>query len=160
MPIEPKIRHTTADCSLNGARIALVDWSKLSSDELAQVVGVQEPGGTAEHPQDYDWEFTTLATDELRLATEDGDEPEGGWREAYLRHTAADAEAVSLGSPEYAGREQWLRTWCEDTRIYPLYLVDEGGYRLWDGYHRLAGAFYLGAERVAVVLGRPKLRPK
>jgi hypothetical protein len=35
--------------------------------------------------------------------------------------------------------------------------LEDGQYRVWDGYHRLAGAFWYGIEEVATFVGCPKL---
>jgi hypothetical protein len=112
-----------------------------------------------ESADDFVWRFATMDISELRHATEDGEDPEGGWEEAYARHALADAEAVKNGSPEYAGRAQWLKhVWGKDTRIHPLYVVhEEGSHRLLDGYRRLAGAFHFRINPVAVLIGERKV---
>ena len=137
--------HTVADCHLNGAPIAINNWTNMTRDQLAQVVGNQQPG------------------------EQDGETPEGGWSAAYERHLESDRQAVADGSPEYAGRDEWIRhVWLPETRIYPLYLVHEpdGGasnkprLRLLDGHRRLAGAFYYPFnDRVFAVVGSPLMAP-
>src|SRR6185437_3101327 len=97
-----------------------------------------------EYATEYDWQFILLPTAALRLATEDGEEPEGGWEGAYRRQIAMDRGAISNGSASYTGRQRWLKTeWARNTAIYPLYVVrEDSAYRLWDGYRRLAAAFH------------------
>lgn len=151
--------HTVDDCCLDGTPIALDRWPDLTSDELTRVVGDQDPGGDLEHARDYHWQVIRLPLEELRRCNEDGEEPDGGWIAAHQSHCEQDALAIKNGSPEYEGRPQWLREqWCEDTAIYPLYAVrtEEGGYRLWDGYRRLAGGFANGLTEALVVLGTPR----
>lgn len=147
---------TEADCHLNGVPIALASLPRLSSQEIAQIVGFQEPGGEVVDAQDYDWTTQTLRLADLEESNDDGEAPEGGWKAAYFRHQADDMQAVDEGSPEYAGRQTWLAHWCQDTRIYPLYVVrEDDGYRLLDGYHRLAGAFFHDISGVFVFVGTP-----
>lgn len=150
---------TVPDCSLDGRPVELSRWQALSSGELARIVGLQEPGGQLEDARDYDWEYTVLPVTELECCNEDGEAPEGGWEAAHRRHLASDAEAVMAGSQEYAGRDKWLRdVWGRTTAIHPLFVVlEDGHYRLWDGYRRLAGAFAHGVADVAVLLGTPKM---
>lgn len=157
--------QTVADCNLDTKPITLAAWSALSSDELARVVGVQTPSVTLEYAQDYTWQFMWLPTEDIRCANDDGEEPEGGWHNAYLMHIENDRLAIANGSPEYAGRDDWLRThWGNNTAIYPLYVVidtdvqGQGQYRLWDGHRRLASAFFYGLNEVAILLGTEKPR--
>jgi hypothetical protein len=149
--------HTVADCTLDGAPIALARWPELTSAELARVVGLQCPGDALESAASYTWRLVQLPLAALERVNEDGEAPEGGWIAAYQRHCASDARAVADGSPQYAGRSDWLKNeWAQDTRIYPLFLVEEEeGLRLWDGYHRLAGAFFLALPAVWAVVGTP-----
>lgn len=123
----------------------------MTSAQLAQVVGNQQPGDYLEKSEYYFWETAWVALDQLLHATQDGDIPVGGWSAAYLRQQQSDNDAIANGSPEYAGRDMWLRcAWMPDTRLYPLYLVQEPAtdprdkprLRLLDGHHRLASAFY------------------
>lgn len=159
--------HTVPDCTLDGERIALDAWPKLSSSDLARVVGRQSPGSALEDAQNWTWAFVELPLDALREATEDLEEPQEGWSATYSRYLANDARAVAEGSPAYAGRDAWIReVWGICPAIQPLFVVielacrNEGrlndGYRLLDGYHRLAGAFHHGLDRVAVLLGTPR----
>jgi hypothetical protein len=152
------ITMTAADCTLDGATIDVAHWEILFPEAMARIVGQQSPGGSLESADDFVWRFAMMDISHLRHATEDGEEPEGGWEKAHARHILADEEAVKNGSPEYAGRAQWLeRVWGEDTRIYPLYVVHEdGAYRLLDGYHRLAGAFHFPINPVAVLIGEKR----
>lgn len=155
------IRHdgcAVRDCTLDGMPIRLADWPKISSESLARIVGVHAPSDPTEYAQDYDWRFVELPTELLRCASQDGDEPDGGWEQAYRDHARRDIAAVAAGSPEYAGRQKWLREhWCRNTAIYPLFVVlEENDYRLWDGHRRLAAAFFHRVPRVAVVLGTKK----
>lgn len=149
---------TVPDCTLDGSPIPIDSLASLTSAQIARIVGVQAPGGSNEDAAEYDWSFCCLDLESLRCCNEDGDEPDGGWKAAYLRHQENDALAVANGSPEYAGRQEWLAQWAGNTAIYPIFMIeDDDGYRLWDGYHRLAGAFWHDAPQVAVFLGRPKL---
>lgn len=151
------LQTTVDDCTLDGAVIPLTQLAALSSEALARVVGKQEPGNGILDARHYSWRFVLIPTSELEYSNEDGEAPGGGWASAHKRHLAADLEAVKSGSPEYAGRAEWLRdVWGANTSIYPLFMsLEDGQYRLWDGHRRLAGAFYYGVEAVAVVLGVP-----
>lgn len=157
-PLHTDSPTTVPDCSLDDMPIPLDQWTKLSPEQLASIVGTQEPGDRLEHALDYTWRFEILNVADLEFANEDGDAPHGGWRAAHERHLRADKDAVRGGSPEYAGRDEWLRDeWCQDSRVYPLFVVKEDGrYRLWDGYRRLAGAFYYGLTQVASLVGTPR----
>lgn len=149
---------TTPDCQYAGQQIPYSLWFQLDSAQLASVVGTQAPLGPAESAENYDWSLQSVPTRDLLLAAHEGEVPEGGWQAAYLRQLEADRTAVQSGSPEYAGRDEWLRrVWVWDTLTYPLYLVKEPlGHRLWDGHHRLAAAFYYGALQVYALVGTPK----
>lgn len=149
---------TVADCSLDGEPIELLLWPTLSSAALERIVGEQQPGNELESAGTCLWSFESVPLDDLRACTEDGDEPDDGWIATYARYLAQDQEAVSGGSPDYAGRDDWIRNaWSKDTSIYPLYLVNEAGeWRLWDGHRRLAGAFHFGLTSVFAVVGRPR----
>lgn len=160
--------HTVADCHLDGAPLRLDAWPTLSSEELARIVGLQQPSDALEDPSYFAWEARMVPITELMHATQDGDVPEGGWSGAYLRHWEADREAVANGSPEYAGRDAWIReVWLPDTRIYPLYVVKEwdedpaqsARLRLLDGHRRLAGAFHYRARNVFALVGTPLMLP-
>lgn len=149
-------RLTDPDCTLAGKRFSVAQWPKLTPAQLAAVVATCEP----DNVRDFDWTFCLIKTKDLREATQDGDEPEGGWEKAYQEHVRDDRDAVKNGSPEYSGRQDWLKNvWCKNTRIYPLFLtIEDGRYYLWDGHHRLAGAFHHDVKQVACILGRPKRR--
>lgn len=149
--------HTVADCSLDGQPIPLERLPLLTSDEIARVVGFQQPGPVLNNAQHYTWSYQQIPLQELRESTYDGEEPDGGWKATYERHRKSDAEAIASGSPEYAGRQAWCETWASNSAIYPLYVVDEEGhYYLWDGHHRLASAFWHGVERVWAFVGVPR----
>lgn len=148
---------TVQDCNLNGSVLECSSLSGLCSDDIEKIVGCQMPGDNLDDATDYDWKFCFIPLNDLKHANEYGEEPEGGWKAAYLRHKQSDQQAVDSGSPEYAGREQWLKHWCQDTRIYPIFVVKENDeYRILDGYHRLAGAFWFGIDKVACFVGCPK----
>lgn len=148
---------TVSDCSLDGSPIPLDRLALLSSVQIADIVSTQQPGDCQDHADDYDWSFHLIPIQDLRCCNEDGEEPEGGWKRAYQRHQESDRAAVSGGSPEYAGRQKWLRTWSFDTAIYPIFVVLEGGqYRLLDGYHRLAAAFWHDTAKVFAFVGQSK----
>lgn len=151
------MKKTASDCHLDGTPIPLDQLCLLDSKTLAKIVGQQQPGEHLECSSNYHWSFQCLALEKLRYSNDFGEEPDGGWKQAYLRHAQSDETAVKNGSPEYAGRQKWVQHWCQDTRIYPLYVVfEEGQYRLWDGHHRLASAFWHEIETVYVFLGVPK----
>lgn len=147
-----------ADCTLDGRRLLLSELPHLTSEDIAAIVGFQSPGGDIdEDASHYTWALFEVPLADLRACNEDGEEPEGGWKATYLRHQQSDQEAVASGSPEYAGRQEWLAGWCHNTSQYPIFLVLEGGeYRLWDGYHRLAGAFWNEIPSVMAFVGTPK----
>lgn len=157
--------HTLPDCHLHGAPIALIAWPTLSSEDLAVIVGDQQPDDALEKSEYCQWEARWVDLTELLGATQDGDAPDGGWSAAYLHHLVSDLHAVKGGSPEYAGRDAWIRdTWLADTRIYPLYLVYEWDedhqmprLRLLDGHRRLAGAFHYKATQVFSLVGTPMM---
>lgn len=142
-----------ADCALDGLTIHLDSVSALTSEEMARVVGIQCPGDMDESGADYDWEFRMVPTADLVRANQWGEEPDGGWKASYLRHKASDDEAGGA----YLGRQDWLKEWCRDSRIYPLFVEDHAdGYRIIDGHHRLAGAFWNEAVEIAAFVGRLK----
>jgi hypothetical protein len=145
---------TAADCTLDGASFDVSRWPTLSSDELARVVGIQIHEGAAGTAGDYRWELRLVPLTELQNSALDG-EPDAGWSAAYLRQLEADREAVASGSPEYAGRDIWIRdTWLPNTACYPLFaVVEDAGLLLWDGHHRLAGAFHYGQTAVWTLVG-------
>lgn len=161
--------HTVPDCHLNGQPIAINNWTNMTSDQLAQVVGTQQPGESLEDAKDFAWETAWIPLGELLHATQDGEIPEGGWGAAYARHVESDRQAITNGSPEYAGRDEWIhRVWLPETRIYPLYVVrdwtpypeQKPRLRLLDGHRRLAGAFfYPFNDRVFALLGTPRMLP-
>lgn len=149
--------YLVSDCRLNGNIIAIETLPELSSDDITNIVGIQSPGAHTDNANDYIWSFQTIPLQDLRYSNEDGDEPDGGWLAAYNRHKLSDEENVKNGSPQYAGRQEWLRQWCQDTRLYPLFIVlEDNQYRILDGYHRLAGAFHGCIENVACFVGRTK----
>lgn len=150
--------YTNADCTLEGRRLLLSELSELTSDNIAAIVGFQCPSGDLnEDASHYTWTLIEVPLVKLLACNEDGEEPEGGWKAAYLRHKQSDEEAVASGSPEYAGRQEWLDQWCKNTSQYPIFLVvEDGDYRLWDGYHRLAGAFWNEIPSVTAFVGTPK----
>ena len=155
------LRLTVEDCLLDGQQITLDHWQKLSSAQLALVVGTQAPDGGLEDAADYNWEFRSVSTEDLKLCGHDGEEPVGGWGAAYLRQLAEDRTAVENGSPQCEGRDAWIKNvWLADTRTYPIYLVMEPeGFRIWDGHHRLAGAQFYGAPEISALVGIPKAKP-
>ena len=151
---------TVSDCGLDGLPIPLDQLAIISSVQIANIVSTQQPGNGQDHADDYDWSFQIISIQDLRCCNEDGEEPDGGWKRSYLRHQESDRAAVSSGSPEYAGRQDWLRTWSNNTAIYPIFVVmEDGQYRLLDGYHRLAAAFWHGIDKVSAFVGRPKPCP-
>lgn len=140
-----------------GNLISVKELNSLTSDQISDIVGIQSPGDSLEYSNQYHWSFQIIPLDNLRYSNEDGEEPDGGWEEAYIRHKKSDDENVKNGSPEYAGRQEWLKKWAEDTRIYPLYFIKENDkYRILDGYHRLAGAFFEKVSNVACFVGEKK----
>lgn len=151
------MKLTCPDCNLDGESLRIDQLHELSSDNIARIVGVQAPGNDLDDADDYTWAFQIVKLNELRHCAEDGDEPDGGWKAAYLRHQESDRIAVLEGSPEYEGRAEWLEEWSGNTAIYPLFVVTEGNqYRILDGYHRLAAAFWHELQEVAVFVGSPK----
>jgi hypothetical protein len=145
---------TVQDCHLNGKSFSIKHWTRLDSTTLGQIVGVQEPGHYPERLDNLLWTFQYILIEKLRYANQDYEEPKGGWSEAYLRFLESDRQAA-VCSPEYLGRDTWIKEhWTQCTDIYPLYVVlEEDGYRLLDGHHRLAGAFYYKLDKVAIILG-------
>ena len=150
------LNTTSPDCNLDGQPIELKHWARLNTDQLARIVGEQQPAEAIECSKQYDWSLQLLRTEQLREATLDG-EPEGGWTAVYARMLKSDQEAVLGGSPEYAGRDPWIRDhWSKNTEIYPLFIVQETeGYRLWDGHRRLAGAFHYALPEIWCLVGVP-----
>ena len=154
---------TTSDCHLDGVPIGLDQWSLLHSNELGRIVGIQQPGEEPEESARCEWQAIWVTISDLLHASEDGDIPDKGWSAAYARYLKSDQQAVSHNSPQYAGRDAWIRdVWLPDTRIYPLYAVNEWSsdtnsfrLRLLDGYHRTAGAFHYGAKKVFALIGHP-----
>lgn len=149
---------TCGDCILDGRPLRIDQLPELSSDDIASVVGLQAPGNDVDNADDYTWAYQIVNLDDLRCCNEDGEEPDGGWKAAYLRHQESDRAAILAGSPEYEGRAKWLEEWVANTSMYPLFVVlDDGQYRILDGYHRLAAAFWHEVKDVAVFVGSPKL---
>ena len=154
---------TVPDCHFDGASIAFNAWKTFSPHELAKIVGDQQPGDTLEKSEFFHWEARWVDLHELLHATQDGDVPDGGWSQTYLRYLLSDQQAVSAGSPAYAGRAAWIKNeWLADSRIYPLYVVydwddeaEKRRLRLLDGHHRLAGAFHYSARQVFALVGSP-----
>lgn len=150
-----KIILSNIDCLLDGKQFPITQLKLFTSDQLASIVGVQHPNDYLEEAKDYQWSFKYLPMESLRFATEYGEEPESGWENLYLCFLAED-EAAAQSSKAYLGRDNWLKNqWIACTDTYPLFVVmEEGNYRVWDGHHRLAGAFYYDIEKVAVILGK------
>ena len=149
--------HTVADCSLDGMPIPLDRLHLLTSDEIARVVGFQQPGSELNDARRYTWSYQKISLQDLRESTYDGEEPDGGWKAMYERQKESDARAIASGSPEYAGRQEWCKQWASNSALYPLYVVDEEGhFYLWDGHHRLASAFWHGVEHVWAFVGLPR----
>ena len=148
---------TDNDCRLDGEPIQLDRLSCLTSEEIARVVGIQQPGGSLLDAKDFEWTYCAIPLEALRFCMEDGDEPESGWKAAYLRHEMADNEAVANGSPEYAGRQDWCAQWVQNSAVYPLFLsCEDDRYWLWDGHHRLASAFWHDVPTVQAFVGVPR----
>lgn len=155
------------DCHLDGHPIPIADWPVLNSAQLASIVGSQQPGSALEHGFNFVWEARWLPLSSLQYASQDGDMPPRGWAQTYQKHLADDAAAIANGSPEYAGRDEWMRqVWLPDTRTYPLFVVKEFDgpqheaprLRLLDGHHRLAGAFYYQVPQVFTLVGTPLIK--
>jgi hypothetical protein len=118
------------------------------------MVGKQQPGGALECASGYDWKLVELPTADLMSSTEDDELSKEEWVAKYRRQLESDRQAVGSGSPEYAGRDAWIRQWILRSDTYPLFVVaEQQEYRLWDGHHRLAGAVFHGAQKVWVLLG-------
>lgn len=150
-----KTIFTNSDCLFQKNVFEIKNWKKFNSEELASIVGDQHPNGYMEDLTDFKWKFLSLNIKALKCATEYNEEPEGGWNKLYLQFLKDD-ESAAKTSPEYAGRDNWLKNeWLPCTETYPLFVIKEdGNYRVLDGHHRLAGAFYYKLESVAVVLGQ------
>ena len=151
--------RTVPDCALDGESIPLSRIPHLSSEEMARIVGTQCPGDMDEKGSDFDWTFEYVPLEDLRFSNQHGEEPEGGWVGAYHRHKASDEEAGGA----YLGRQEWLAEWAQNTETYPIYVErHEDGYRILDGHHRLAGAFFNRVPAVAAFVGvyRPDLAPE
>jgi len=156
-PFNRKIDFTAPDCTLDGECFPVSRWSSLTPEELERIVGTQGHAGAQGDARRYHWELRIIPVTDLVDSAMDG-EPEGGWAAAYLRQLDADQDAVAGGSPEYAGRDAWIReTWLPDTARYPLFVViEDESYFLWDGHHRLAGAFHYGLQEVWTLVGSPR----
>jgi hypothetical protein len=149
------ITLTDPDCTLDSSQICVSKLRLLDSCEISRIVGVQQFGERLEYAKNYSWSFSVMPIADLALSSCEASEPEGGWAACYLRFLINDEEAVRCGSPEYAGRDAWIKSrWCVNTHIYPLFIIkDASGYRLLDGHHRLAGAFHYQLTSVAVFVG-------
>lgn len=145
---------TNPDCMLDGKVFNVDKFLKLNSDQLASIVGKQSPNGYLEDLSNYKWKFEYINIEDLRYATEYNEEPKGGWAKVYLEFLADDEKAAKY-TPECAGRDKWIREkWTQCSDIYPLFVVlEDNNYRLLDGHHRLAGAFYYNLKKVAIILG-------
>lgn len=145
---------TNSDCLFNGNPINVNDLKKLNSDQLSTIVGQQSPNGYLEDLSNFKWKFTYINIEKLRFATEYGEEPKEGWKNLYLKFLNDDEKAAKH-TPEYAGRDLWIKEqWTKCTDTYPLFVIlENNNYRLLDGHHRLAGAFYYQLKKVAIILG-------
>jgi hypothetical protein len=150
-----KPTYTNSDCLYKNKTFDIKKWNTFNSKELASIVGDQHPNGYLEDLAHFDWKFLHLDIQDLKLSTEYNEEPEGGWKKLYLRFLKEDDTAAET-SPEYAGRDKWLKNeWLLCTETYPLFVIKEdGNYRVLDGHHRLAGAFYYKLKSLSVVLGQ------
>lgn len=149
-----QIIMTNTDCLLDGKTFNVQNFKKLNSLQLASIIGQQSPNGYIEDLTNYKWKFTYINIEDLRCATEYGEEPKEGWKNVYLQFLNDDEKAAKH-TPECAGRDKWIQEeWIECSDTYPLFVIlEDGNYRLLDGHHRLAGAFYYDVKKVAVILG-------
>lgn len=148
---------TDPDCSLDGQPVLLDRLPLLSSDEIQRMVANHSPDAHRTPARRYHWTFRSVPLEELRCSCDTGEEPDGGWKAAYLRHQASDLAAIKNGSPEYAGRQEWCAEWAKNTARYPLCVVfEDGQYWLWDGHHRLASAFWHEIPSVMAFVGGPQ----
>lgn len=145
---------TNTDCLLDGKIFNVNNFKTLNSVQLASIVGEQSPNGYLEDLSNYKWKFKHINIEDLRCATEYGEEPKGGWKNVYLKFLEEDERAAKY-TPEYAGRDKWIKEqWIQCSDIYPLFVIlEDNNYRLLDGHHRLAGAFYYELKKVAIILG-------
>lgn len=145
---------TNSDCTLKEQRFDIEQFKVFSSEQLSLIVGKQSSNGYNEDLNNLKWSFQHININELRYATEYYEEPEEGWDKVYLKFIAEDEKAAQY-TPECAGRDNWIKNeWINYTDIYPLFVIlEDGNYRLLDGYHRLAGAFYYKINSVAIILG-------
>lgn len=150
---EPQLSNP--DCRLNGQPFDIARLPFLSSTELGNIVGKQHPSGFIESFEGVSWQFTYLPTESLKTATEYGEEPDDGWEQLYQKFIREDLENAKY-SPEYLGRDNWIKNvWTQNTQTYPLFVIqEEQEYRILDGHHRLAGAFFYKIPQVAVILGK------
>jgi hypothetical protein len=118
------------------------------------MVGKQQPTDALECASGYAWKLVEMSTADLMSSKEEDELSKEEWMAMYRRQLESDQQAIENGSPEYAGRDAWIRQWILMSETYPLFVVaEQQGYRLWDGHHRLAGAFFHGAPKVWVLLG-------
>lgn len=146
--------NTNPDCCYLNKTFDIKEFKTFSSEQLSIIVGKQSPNEYAEDLSNYRWSFKYIDTEKLKYATEYYEEPEGGWSNVYIKFLEEDAKAA-IHTPECAGRDDWIKNeWTVCTDTYPLFVIVEGNdYRLLDGHHRLAGAFYYKLKKVAVILG-------
>lgn len=149
---------TNSDCLFRNKSFDIQRFPHFKSHELASIVGTQSPNGYIENLDNIQWSFEYIEIKKLRYATEYNEEPQGGWKQLYLKFLEEDSLAAKY-SPEYLGRDDWIKNqWSQCTDIYPLFVVMENNtYRILDRHHRLAGAFYYDIKQVAIILGTPKL---
>lgn len=147
---------TNSDCLFQKKPFDIQQFQFFNSEELGSIVGQQSPNGYDENLKNVTWSYQFIDTINLQYATEYNEEPEGGWKQLYLKFLKED-EAAAQFSPEYLGRDDWIKNqWCQCTEIYPLYILKEDNQlRILDGHHRLAGAFYYEIPQIAIILGVP-----
>lgn len=147
---------TNSDCLFNKQTFDINLFKNFTSEQLSSIVGKQSPNGYQENISYFVWKFLYVDTEDLKFSTEYYEEPEGGWKKTYLQFIKDDEKAAKH-SPEYLGRDNWIKNeWIKCTDTYPLFVIfEDNHFRLLDGHHRLAGAFYYDLKKVAVILGKP-----
>ena len=106
-------------------------------------------------PEDADWTEERVPLAVLASVMEGGVE---GWKHWFRDEVACRRADLEDGSGENV-IIHW-ETFAEEETDEPCVIAigDDGGAQIWDGYHRIAGAFMRGAEEIPAVVGRRKPR--
>ena len=104
------MKTTVSDCHLDGTPILIDQLCLLDSTTIEKIVGQQQPGEHLECSSHYYWSFQCLALEKLRCSNDFGEEPDGDWKQAYLRHAQSDENAVKMAHLNMRGDKSGTST--------------------------------------------------